>query len=119
MIRKLFGKSILGFGILAVAGCGAPPTDAVSDAQAPEGGQIVLANMICPIMGGNADEKVITDWNEKTIGFCCAECIPKWNKLTDEQKGQKLAEARTKEGSDDAGEKGHDHDDNDHDKSQS
>ena len=30
------------------------------------------------------------------VGFCCAMCIPKWNKLSDADKDKKLAAALAK-----------------------
>lgn len=51
-------------------------------------------NQFCPIMGGKvASTGGTVKWNGKLIGFCCPECEPKWEKLTDDQKTEKLAEA--------------------------
>ncbi|MGF1582045.1 MAG: hypothetical protein ACFCD0_22185 [Gemmataceae bacterium] len=50
-----------------------------------------ISNTHCPIMGGEVDSEVKTTWNEKTVGFCCDVCIPKWNDLSEEAKAKKLA----------------------------
>ncbi len=51
-------------------------------------------NAHCPIMGGEVQADGGTAvWNEQTIGFCCPECIPAWNRLTDEEKAAKLEQA--------------------------
>lgn len=49
-------------------------------------------NEVCPIMGGS----IISDggnieWNGKLVGFCCPECKPKWKKLSEAEKAEKLA----------------------------
>lgn len=51
-------------------------------------------NAKCPIMGGKAKSSVVTQWNDKTVGFCCPPCIKKWNALSDEEKATKLAAAK-------------------------
>ena len=95
-----------------------------SDTAEPEGpGEIEslgasvslgIANTVCPLMGGDVDETVTTSWDGKTIGFCCAKCIPAWDKLSDEEKTEKLAKAAS--GDADGGHKhgGHSHGDGDH-----
>ena len=51
-------------------------------------------NKYCPIMGNavTADGGTLA-WNGKTIGFCCEGCKPEFEKLSDEDKTAKLAEA--------------------------
>ena len=47
---------------------------------------------VCPIMGHDVSENGgSTIWNGQTIGFCCEGCLPKWDKLSDEDKAAKLA----------------------------
>lgn len=54
-------------------------------------------NAICPIMGGEvAEDGGSTTWEGKLIGFCCPSCEPKWQKLSDEEKAEKLAAADAK-----------------------
>ncbi|MCA9203966.1 MAG: hypothetical protein KDA55_05075 [Planctomycetales bacterium] len=53
-----------------------------------------FANEVCPILGGPVDpEAGVSHWNGKEIGFCCAPCQPKWEKLSEAQKADKLATA--------------------------
>jgi hypothetical protein len=56
---------------------------------------VTLVNTVCPIMGGKAKATVTTQWADKTVGFCCAKCIPEWNALSDDVKVAKLASAET------------------------
>ena len=90
-------------------GCGSPVAEQNQTEPAPT---VVLANTVCPIMGDAVNEELTTIWNGKTIGFCCAECLPEWNKLSDDEKSEKLASAGTEShGDHDHGE--HTHDDHD------
>ena len=89
-----------------VVGCGSPVAEQNQTEPAPT---VVLANTVCPIMGDAVDEKLTTIWNGKTIGFCCAECLPEWNKLSDDEKSEKLASAGTESHGD------HDHGEHTHD----
>ena len=52
-------------------------------------------NTTCPIMGGKVDpddtpKKLTRTFQGKTVGFCCAMCPGKWDKLSDEEKTAKL-----------------------------
>ncbi|HBN77129.1 MAG TPA: hypothetical protein DD473_15200 [Planctomycetaceae bacterium] len=59
---------------------------------------VKTANEYCPIMGGKVTaEGGTTEWNGKTIGFCCDGCDEKWEALSDEEKAAKLAAAQEKE----------------------
>lgn len=91
--RWIIGPALL---FCACLGCqGEPPAE-------PEVEEMVVAvpdNTICPIMGGpvKASPKTATvTWQGKTIGFCCPPCEPKWNKLTDTERAEHLAQAEAK-----------------------
>lgn len=75
-------------------------------------GSSSAVNTMCPIMGKEVDETLSTSWNGKTVRFCCAECLPKWNSLSDEDRSAKLAAANKRPAD---GHKHHGHDDHDHD----
>ena len=60
-----------------------------------------VVNARCPIMGNKLDrdnvpENLTREWNGKKVGFCCAACPPKWDKLSDEEKQKKLDSAMDK-----------------------
>ena len=74
---------------------------------------VVMVNQTCPLMGGDVDPAITTEWNGKTVGFCCAKCIPEWNEMTEEQKAEKLAAAEAGETENDM-HMDHDHGDHDH-----
>ena len=106
------------FTALAVAGLALPlagcadseqPAETTTVQPAPAMTETSLANEVCPIMGGAAKPSVTATWQGKTIGFCCEECIPEWNSLTDEQKEAKLLAAAAEAKSDSAGDAEHEH----------
>lgn len=99
-MRYLFASIAL-LGLLAgcTQGTSAPSSEAAA----------ATVNTHCPIMGGEVTpEGGTTQWNGQTIGFCCDGCEPKWDALSDEAKGEKLAAAEH------ADESAHDHGDHDH-----
>jgi hypothetical protein len=59
-----------------------------------------FANTLCPIMGSpiNPDKvgkNLIRDYKGQQIAFCCAGCPSAWDKLSDDEKTAKLAQAVT------------------------
>lgn len=80
--------SLLALTAMAI-GCAESEAPLAEESASP----VVLANAVCPIMGGEAQGDVTVEWDGKNVGFCCAPCIEKWEKLSDEEKGSKLAEA--------------------------
>lgn len=89
-----------------VVGCVQSSTEPTSETSAS-----TTANTHCPIMGGEVTaDGGRTEWNGSTIGFCCPECQPKWEALSDEEKGEKLA-------ADHADTDAHDHDHGGHEHS--
>ncbi len=54
-----------------------------------------IVNALCPIMGTKLDPSKVTAnltriYEGKKIGFCCAGCPGAWDKLSDQQKREKL-----------------------------
>ena len=58
---------------------------------AMSGASVTLSNTECPVTGQPASRDVTTEWDGKTVGFCCSDCLPEWETLSDEQKAEKLA----------------------------
>ena len=71
-----------------------PGTEAASETDSDTPEAVATDNKNCPIMGHavTADGGSVA-WNGKTIGFCCEGCKPEFEKLSDEDKTAKLAEA--------------------------
>jgi hypothetical protein len=60
-----------------------------------------FANVSCPIMSlpikaGKVTKNLIREYKGQKVAFCCAGCPVKWDKLTDNEKDAKLAEAKPK-----------------------
>jgi len=61
--------------------------------------KVTYANTKCPIMGNVIDPEKVTadlvrDFKGQKVAFCCADCPPKWDELSDEDKAKKLAAAK-------------------------
>jgi len=79
------GLCVLAFaGLLATAGCS-------------NGAETAVVNTVCPVMGNKLSDpkavpaKLVREYKGKKIGFCCAGCPGKWDKLSDAEKDAKLA----------------------------
>ena len=57
-----------------------------------------IVNALCPIMGTKLDPSKVPAgltraYNGAKVGFCCGGCPAAWDKLTDQQRQEKLAKA--------------------------
>ena len=90
--------STLALAAALVSGCASSTTTTAEQEDkakclAPKPGTITTANSDCVIM---ADEPVdpavpAAEWKGRKVGFCCASCVPKWEKMTPAQKDAALA----------------------------
>ena len=60
-----------------------------------------FVNSKCPIWGtpiepDKVTKDLIRDYKDQKVAFCCKECPPVWDKLTDAEKDAKLAKAKPK-----------------------
>lgn len=89
--------------LVLVAGCTEPTTsNSKSDTESAKVATTPI-NSNCPIAGEEVDPDVSVQWKGQTVAFCCADCIPDWNKLSDDEKQSKLDAASQDDHS------GHDH----------
>ena len=70
---------------------GASEAPAASDEPAAK-----PVNTVCPIMGGKVNPSLTRQFSGKTVGFCCGGCLPKWDKLSDDEKQAKLDKVLSK-----------------------
>ncbi len=71
-----------------------------------ESADVGPVNENCPIMGDAITEDGgQVDFNGQTVGFCCEECVEKFQALSDDEKTEALAKAEHAHGGD------HDHGD--------
>jgi hypothetical protein len=70
-----------------------PDSDDKSKCTAPKEGTITSVNTMCAVNHNDpVDPAVATaEWKGQKIGFCCAGCVPKWNKMTPAQKDAAVA----------------------------
>ncbi len=59
------------------------------------GAEPTVVNAVCPISGKkfdpyNVPDERIREFQGKKVGFCCPACPPAWDKLTDQEKQEKL-----------------------------
>jgi hypothetical protein len=62
---------------------------------APTTAPAQFANIKCPIMGSAIDPAKVTpaltrEFKGQKVAFCCGECPPQWDKLSDKEKQAKL-----------------------------
>ncbi len=62
---------------------------------------VACVNSTCPMMGNPIDPAKVPvsltrEFYGQKVGFCCGDCLPAWDKLTDNQKAAKLAPVMTK-----------------------
>ncbi len=98
-VRKtILTAAILTLGAGLLSGCKA---DAMAEDDAtclaPKPGTIVTVNQYCAVVGTDpVNPEIMTEWKGQNVGFCCKGCMPKWEKMTAEQKDTALAKAVAK-----------------------
>ena len=80
---------------IVFAGCKSSEKTTSASASETKTVSTKAVNSVCPMTGeelGSAPGKTVA-YHGKTVGFCCAGCATKWDKLTDAEKDAKLATA--------------------------
>lgn len=84
------------------------PDSTASDASAETKATV---NSNCPVMGSPVtDDGGRYDWNGKSVGFCCPECIDAFAEMSDDEKAAAIADADNS-AADGANDHSHDHGD--------
>lgn len=83
---------VLGFAAVAgLSGCASSGSQNGTQAGASMG----FVNARCPMRPDCTNPlSTSTDYKSQNVGFCCAGCVGQWNKLTDEQRDERLARVR-------------------------
>ena len=94
-------KRLMGCGLCVVAlagllAVGCNDTPAPDDGGKGDSGMVKADNAACPMMGNKLPAAGVATaqsrtYKGKTIGFCCAPCGPKWDKLADAEKDALMA----------------------------
>jgi hypothetical protein len=58
-------------------------------------GTITSVNKMCAVMTQDPVNPALetAEWKGQKVGFCCKGCVPRWNKMSPEQKDAALAAA--------------------------
>ncbi len=61
-------------------------------------GEVKSVNTMCAIVNDDPVDPAVktVTFRGQEVGFCCQGCVPKWEKLTDDQKAEALAKALAK-----------------------
>ncbi len=101
----------LALGLGMMAGCqnqmsatpGCPCEPGAKHTLAMTGTTVQVVNDRCPIAGSHSvgkdrvqDVALVRDFRGKKVGFCCENCLPVWDKLSDERKQAALDAAMDK-----------------------
>ena len=95
-MRNTMIVAVLGLGLVLGAGCKSPVDDHSDHEHGMESGsehatEAAVVNDECPMMGGAVEAGIEVDFKGKMVGFCCADCVPAWQGLSEEEKEAKLA----------------------------
>lgn len=99
VIRSLAMPAAFGLACVLVVGLTACKDEPKTSGDSAK--TVACVNGTCPIMDIAIDQAKVPfsltrDFNGQKVGFCCGDCPPAWDKLTDEQKTAKLAAAMAK-----------------------
>ena len=64
------------------------PAPGATPPTAPATG--VIVNTKCPMMGEDIDPTLTVNYKGMRVAFCCKDCIPDWEKLSEAEKDAKL-----------------------------
>ena len=99
MKRRVFTTAglLIVAGAICLAGCDKGPDSSGKPADKAPDEKIEFANVRCPIMTGsvidpeNVPADLIREFDGKKVAFCCAGCPAAWDRLTHDEKQEKLA----------------------------
>ena len=98
-IAKLLSVVLIVVFAVGLIGCQKPAdTGNGGGATTKPAATVATVNAKCPMMGNKFNSakvapELVRDFDGKKVGFCCAMCLPKWDKLSDDDKKAKLAAA--------------------------
>ncbi len=87
---------LLCIAVLYAAGCEKGEKATTPSIQAQPG---EFANVTCPMMNSPIKPEKVTPeltrvYKGQKVAFCCAECLPEWDKLSDEKKDAALEKSK-------------------------
>lgn len=99
-MKRALSRAFLVCAAFAVTGCSnsnSEPAANPSAAKESRSADAKPVNQYCVFMTDHeASPKHVRQHKGQTVGFCCANCLPEWDKLTDAQKDETLKSALAK-----------------------
>ena len=98
-IAKLMSVALIVVFAAGLIGCNKPAdTGNGGRATTQPAATVATVNSTCPIMGEKFNSakvapELVREFAGQKVGFCCAGCPEKWDKLSDIEKTAKLAKA--------------------------
>ena len=98
-IARLLSVALIVVFAVGLIGCKKPDTpERGGQATTKPAATVTTVNGKCPMMGNKFDRAkvaadLVREFAGQKIGFCCAGCPEKWDKLSDVEKTGKLAAA--------------------------
>jgi hypothetical protein len=95
LVRRALAVTLVCVAGLALAACSGGNKDAKADSgQSPRQANMGVVNTKCPVVPSHTlDPNVTREFQGKKVAFCCAGCIPAWDKLSDADKAAALKRA--------------------------
>ena len=96
-IAKVLSVALIVVFAVGLIGCKKPAaTKKGGEATTKPAATVATVNAKCPMMGNKFNSAkvpldLVRDFAGQKVGFCCAMCLPKWDKLSDVDKAAKLA----------------------------
>jgi hypothetical protein len=100
---RQFAGTVVAASLVALAGCNTNNT-APAPVTTPQGPQasappVRVINTMCPIGGDEFGSEprpasLSRQWQGKPIGFCCRNCVSKFDKMTEAKKTEVLTRAQ-------------------------
>lgn len=93
----LTGLAVIGLAVIGLSIVGCRKETPEERAEAPAA--VTYANTVCPMMGSvikpeKVTPKLVREFQGQKVAFCCAQCPPAWDKLSDAEKLTKLQAAK-------------------------
>ena len=95
-IAKLLSFALIVVFAVGLVGCKKPADTGGGGATTKPADTVATVNAKCPIMGNTFNSakvapELVREFAGQKVGFCCAGCPDKWDKLSDMEKTAKLA----------------------------
>lgn len=99
-MRTSLSVTLLAVALCSLAGCASSGSKSEAECKPADPNAKPVANIVntaCPVMPQDAiDPTVTVAYKGQTVGFCCHDCIEKWEKMPDSKRDALLAQVAKK-----------------------